>query len=96
MDKKQRAEELKQQLERIQQEIDIIDQFDDMIRLLSDFTDEEKIAVFDELYAKAYKYLQETVEDGREPKDCDHYMMEAVLLSCLGENVWKVINAVQR
>jgi len=93
-DKTRKIDALKHQIAQLQEEARMIERWGDSVRTLDSFTTNEKIRIFEELYEQAREYLRAYVEDGREPKDGDHYLYEAVLSKMLGENVWGIINSI--
>lgn len=94
MDKQARINALQAKIAVLEQEKEQIEQWGETLCSLESFTPAEKIEVFDRLYWQSREYLQEFVEKGREPKDGEGYLYEAVLEEMLGPGVWKIVNAI--
>lgn len=57
---------------------------------LSEISTEEKVALFDKLYAEAKSYVEGYIAEGSvSVEDYPHYMFEAVVIGCLGKDIFK-------
>lgn len=66
------------------------------VKELSEFTNEEKIEIFDSLYACAKSNLDSAEENGSESDDDEHYTWEAVM-EIMGRNkqlFWEYYNSL--
>ena len=86
----------KKEIEELQAKIEIAQGLRFEVRSVDSFSDKEKVKVFDALHKEAYEHVQFVVENGRSPKDGDHWMYEAVMERCLGRVVWDIINQALR
>lgn len=62
------------------------------MKILNEYTDEEKIKWFDKMYNNAREQLEYVEGQGCEPKDCTQHTWEAVI-ELMGLDVWERWNA---
>jgi len=67
------------------------DHIEARVKKLSEWTDAEKIKIFDKLYGFALDDLKYLEKNGYEPNDSDHYTWEEVM-KLLGDNVFDIWN----
>lgn len=65
-----------------------------MRKKLEEYSNKEKIEWFDKMYRQAQDNIEEFKKEGVEPKDCDHYAWEEMML-LLGEDIFKEWNSVE-
>ena len=70
------------------------------VRRLDQYTDEEKIVAFDELYNSAKEMLQEVLDKGYANEDNDHYtweeVMELLAHKARRNDFWKYYNSLDK
>ena len=87
---KDEIRKLKAELERIENE----EKFLSNIEMLCDFTDEEKCAAFDLLYAHARGGLMHIIEHRYERKDDEYYTYELAVNLTIGKAAFDIINSI--
>jgi len=84
-----KKEKIEQEIARLQGQLEELNTIDQKVRQLSDYSDKEKIAIFDDFYEQALDHLKAVKED--EARDDDsYYMFEAImeLLSPRDGSIW--------
>lgn len=66
---------------------------------MEDYTNEEKIKFFDNLYKQALSIIEEAEEEGRVDEDSDHYLYEDTMKILNIKNpreMWDYFNSINR
>lgn len=92
--KQTRVDALKDEIARLEREREQLEHWNKDVRALNSFSSDEKIAVFDKLYARAFEYVETSVRDGRKPKDAKSYLFEDVVELMLGVKVWGILRQI--
>lgn len=88
--------DIEEKIKRLKSELDELKASKRQIRPLSDYSDKEKIMVFDSFYGQALEHLNETESSGYADEDTANYMFESVmeLLSSSDSIIWEYYNSL--
>jgi len=85
-------QELEQEIARLQAEL-VVAKETSSLKTADSYSAEQKCDAFDRLHKQATAHVEFIIRNGRDEKDSDHYLYEAVISETLGRDAWVVINA---